>query len=106
MALGLLLIGPWAMDVVFGHGYHYGRVGLAVIAVGMGFHLSRGHASTRPRWPAATPAPRRRCGWLCAAIFVVWMIVPAIDDELLRAEIGYPGAAALLCALLRALYRR
>ena len=45
--------------------------------------------------------------WLvCAAIFVVWMVVPVIDDELVRAEIGYAGAAALLCALLRALYRR
>ena len=40
--------------------------------------------------------------WLvCAALFVVWMVVPAIDDELVRAEIGYAGAAALLCALLR-----
>ena len=62
--------------------------------------------STRPRWPAATRARRRRCGWSCAAIFVVWMVVPVIDDELVRAEIGYAGAAALLCALLRALYRR
>ena len=45
--------------------------------------------------------------WLvCAALFVVWMVVPAIDDELVRAEIGYAGAAALLCVLLRALYRR
>jgi len=45
--------------------------------------------------------------WLaCAAIFVVWMVVPAIDDELVRAEIGYAGGTALLCALLRGLYRR
>ena len=70
VALGLLLIGPWAMDVVFGHGYHYGRVGLAVIAVGMGFHLcagtfnqaalARGHArAAATMWLAVRRALRR-----------------------------------------------
>jgi hypothetical protein len=29
-----------------------------------------------------------------------------IDDELLRAEVGYLGAAGLLCAALWVLYRR
>jgi hypothetical protein len=29
-----------------------------------------------------------------------------IDDELLRAEVGYLGAAALLCTLLAFVYRR
>jgi hypothetical protein len=32
--------------------------------------------------------------------------VPAVADQLVRAEVGYAGAAALLCALLWALYRR
>jgi hypothetical protein len=32
--------------------------------------------------------------------------VPVIPDVLLRAEIGYAACAALLCALLYALYRR
>ena len=57
VALGLLLIGPWAMDVVFGHGYDYGRVGLAVIAVGMGFHLSAG--TLQPGRAGPRPRPRR-----------------------------------------------
>ncbi|MDP9344926.1 MAG: hypothetical protein M3P44_04255, partial [Actinomycetota bacterium] len=42
VAIGLLAIGPFAMDLVFGAGYAYDRVGLAVIALGMGFHLSAG----------------------------------------------------------------
>jgi hypothetical protein len=33
-------------------------------------------------------------------------VLPVIDDELVRAEVGYAGAAVLLCALLGALYRR
>jgi O-antigen/teichoic acid export membrane protein len=104
VALGLLLIGPWAMDVVFGQGYHYGRVGLAVIAVGMGFHLCAGTFNQ-----AALARGHDRAAavmWLvAAAVFVVWMVIPVIDDELVRAEIGYAGAAVLLCALLGALYR-
>ena len=44
--------------------------------------------------------------WLVSATaFVVWMVLPIVDDELVRAEVGYAGAAMLLCALLRALYR-
>jgi O-antigen/teichoic acid export membrane protein len=104
VALGLLLIGPWAMDVVFGHGYHYGRVGLAVIAVGMGFHLCAGtlNQAALARGHARAAAAL----WLvAAAAFVVWMVLPIVDDELVRAEVGYAGAAMLLCALLRALYR-
>ena len=32
--------------------------------------------------------------------------MPVVDDVLLRAEVGYAGASALLCLLLFALYRR
>jgi O-antigen/teichoic acid export membrane protein len=104
VALGLLVIGPWAMDVVFGQDYDYGRLGLAVIAVGMGFHLCAGTLNQ-----AALARGRDRAAaamWLvAAAAFVVWMVLPLIDDELVRAEVGYAGAAVLLCGLLRWLYR-
>jgi O-antigen/teichoic acid export membrane protein len=104
VALGLLAIGPWAMDVVFGHGYDYGRIGLAVIALGMGFPGCAGTLTP----PAGAPAHARAAAttWLvAAAAFIVWMVLPVIDDELVRAEVGYAGAAALLCALLGSLYR-
>jgi O-antigen/teichoic acid export membrane protein len=104
VALGLLAIGPWAMDVIFGQDYDYGRLGLAVIAVGMGFHLCAGTLNQ-----AALARGRDRAAaamWLvAAAAFVVWMVLPLVDDELVRAEVGYAGAAVLLCALLRSLYR-
>jgi O-antigen/teichoic acid export membrane protein len=104
VALGLLLIGPWAMNIVFGQDYDYGRVGLAIIAVGMGFHLCAGtlNQAALARGHARAAATL----WLvAAAAFVVWMVLPIVDDELVRAEVGYAGAAMLLCALLRALYR-
>jgi O-antigen/teichoic acid export membrane protein len=105
VAVGLLLIGPPVMDVVFGSDASYGRIGLAVIALGMGFHLCAGTlnqaALARGRDRAAAGA------WLlAAAVFVAWMLAPLVADQLLRAEVGYAGAAALLCALLAGLYAR
>jgi O-antigen/teichoic acid export membrane protein len=105
VAIGLLLIGPPVMDLVFGSDLDYGRWGLAVIALGMGFHLAAGTlnqaALARGRDRAAAGA------WLvAAAAFVAWMLLPVVDDQLLRAEVGYAGAAALLCALLAGLYAR
>ena len=104
VALGLLIIGPWAMGVLFDERPTYGRFGLRVVALGMGAHLAAGTlnqaALARDHARAAAPL------WLvAAALFVVWMLAPIVDDELLRAEVGYCGAAALLCALLGALYR-
>ena len=70
-ALGLLVIGPLAMDVLFDDRHDYGRVGLAVVAVGMGLHLAAGTLNQ-----AALARGRARAGrcWLgAAAAFVVWM---------------------------------
>jgi O-antigen/teichoic acid export membrane protein len=105
VAIGLLAIGPRVMDIVFGSDANYGRAGLAIIALGMGFHLCAGTlnqaALARGRDRAAAGA------WLiAAAIFVAWMLAPVVDDQLVRAEVGYAGAAALLCGLLSALYAR
>lgn len=104
VALGLLLIGPWVMHLVFGDDTDYGRVGLAVVAVGMGLHLMAGTlnqaALARDRAGAACAI------WIaCAAAFVLWMVLPLVDDVLLRAQVGYAAAAALLCVALALLYR-
>ena len=93
------------MEHVLGSDYAYGRVGLAVIALGMGCHLCAGTlnqaALARGRASAAAAS------WLAvAAAFVVWMLVPLVDDVLLRAETGYAGAALALCGVLWALERR
>jgi O-antigen/teichoic acid export membrane protein len=105
IALGLLVLGPWAMQLLFTDATEYGRWGLALVAVGMGAHLVAGTlnqaALARDRAGAAAGA------WLtAAAAFVAWMLAPVVGDELLRAEVGYAGAAGLLCALLTLVYRR
>jgi O-antigen/teichoic acid export membrane protein len=104
VALSLLAIGPWAMDLVFGEDYAYGRWGLAVVALGMGFHLAAGTLNQAAL--ARGHAARAAVAWLAAAVlFVAWMVTPAIDDELLRAEVGYAAATALLCLALWRVYR-
>lgn len=105
VALALLLIGPWAMDLLFSPDEPYGRVGLAVIGIGMGFHLAAGTynqaALARGHDRAAAAV------WIvCAALFVGWMLAPIVGDELVRAETGYAAGCMLLCAGLWALYRR
>jgi O-antigen/teichoic acid export membrane protein len=106
VAIGLLAIGPFALrHVFFGQAYDYGRFGLALIGVGMGLHLASGALNQ-----AALARDRARAAagcWLLAAVaFVAWMLIPAVGDQLLRAEIGYAGATALLTAALALLYRR
>ena len=90
--------------MLFDVDYDYGRVGLALLALGVGFHLARGR-STRLRWRATTPRAALPL-LVAAAPFLGWMFTPVVDDELLRAEVGYLGAAAVLCGLLAAVYRR
>jgi O-antigen/teichoic acid export membrane protein len=106
VALGLLAIGPFALEhVFFGQVFSYNRFGLALIGVGMGLHLTSGALNQ-----AALARDRARAAagcWVCAAIvFLVWMLVSPVGEQLLRAEIGYAGATALLALLLGALYRR
>ncbi len=105
VALGLLALGPFAMDVLFEDAAHYGRWGLAVVALGMGAHLAAGTLNQAAL--ARDHAHAAAVAWIAsAALFVAWMLAPVIGDELLRAEVGYLGAAALLCALLTLVHRR
>ena len=105
VALGLLAIGPWTMDLLFGGDFDYGRGGLALVALGMGCHLAAGTLNQ-----AALARGLQRsaaAAWAVAAIvFVVWLVLPVVDDQVLRVEVGYLGATALLCGLLALIDRR
>ena len=105
VALGLLAVGPWAMDILFGSDVDYARGGLALVAIGMGLYLiaatlnqaalARGHTKqTAACWIAS------------AAAYVGFLLIPGWDDRVVQVEVGYAAGAALLCALLYLLYRR
>jgi O-antigen/teichoic acid export membrane protein len=106
VALGLLLIGPFVMTALLGDkGFHYARVGLAIVGIGMGLHLAAGTfnqaALARGRAALASVA------WLAAAaLFVAFVAAPTISNVVTRVEVGYCGAALILCGMLFAVYRR
>jgi O-antigen/teichoic acid export membrane protein len=109
VALGLLVIGPPVMTVVLGNKdhFHYGRVGLAVVGLGMGLHLVSGTlnqaalARGRARWAAG-------CWLVAAALFVAFVATGNLhgNGAVTRVEYGYFGGTAVLCGLLWLVYRR
>jgi O-antigen/teichoic acid export membrane protein len=106
VTLALLVVGPFALrHVFFGQHYTYKGTGLALIGIGMGLHLCSGAlnqaALARDRARAAAA-----CWLLAAALFVAWMLLGVISEQLLRAEIGYAGATAVLALALTVLYRQ
>lgn len=104
VVVGLLLLGGWVMPLLF-DGQKPPVLGLAIVAVGMGAHLTAGTLNQAAlargnAWAAAV-------SWLIGgALYAAWVLVGPIDDALLNAEVGYCGAAMLLCALLYVVYRR
>jgi O-antigen/teichoic acid export membrane protein len=105
VALGLLVLGPFALDLLFEDDKSFGRFGLAAVALGMGAHLAAGTLNQAAL--ARDHAGAAAAAWLVSAVaFVAWMLLDVVEDVLTRAEVGYLGAASLLCALLAAVYRR
>ncbi len=106
VALGLLLIGPFVMTALLGNkGFTYGRIGLAVVGLGMGLHLVSG--TLNQALLARSRARIASVAWLlAAALFVLFVALPTISAEVTRVEVGYFGAALVLCCLLWLIYRR
>jgi O-antigen/teichoic acid export membrane protein len=103
VALAMLIAGPDLMQIAFGENHIYERIDLIIVSVGMGLYLS---AATLNQAALAKGQVRRAsfCWIGCAIVFVIWTLVPLVDNDFHRVEIGYLGAAALLCAALYWLY--
>ena len=105
VALAMLIAGPQIMQIAFGNKHEYQRLGLVIVSIGMGLYLS---AATLNQAALAKGQVRRAsyCWLACAAVFVIWVVVPIVANEIHRVEFGYLGAATLLCSLLYWLYRQ
>lgn len=101
----LAIAGPQLMQIAFGDKFTYDRVDLLIVTAGMGLYLC---AATLNQAALAKGQVRQAavCWIACAAVFLAWNVVPVVSDEFVRVEVGYLGAAALLCAALYVLYRR
>jgi O-antigen/teichoic acid export membrane protein len=105
VALAMLIAGPELMQIAFGENHTYDRADLVIVSIGMGLYLS---AATLNQAALAKGQVRRAsmCWIGCAVVFVVWTLVPLVDNDFHRVEVGYLGAATLLCGLLYWLYRQ
>jgi O-antigen/teichoic acid export membrane protein len=99
VVLGLAAIGPFAMGILFGGNFDYGRVGLVLVGLGMGFHLTAGTLNQAAL--ARDRAKLAAASWLaCAVLFLAWLALTPLTDQLLAVEIGYCVTTAILAAAL------
>lgn len=100
--LAVVAVGPPVMQIAFGDKFEYDRLGMAIVAAGMGFYLVA--ASLNQATLAQGQARRAAARWvLCAAAFVAFNLIgPA--DPYRAVEIGFAAAAALLSVLLFRVY--
>ncbi len=102
--VGVLAVGPQAMQLAFGDKFEYDRLGLAIVAVGMGFYLCG--AALNQAALAQGQARRAAVCWVtCAVLFIVFNLIAPLDPYR-TVEVGFAGSAALLSGLLAVLYLR
>jgi O-antigen/teichoic acid export membrane protein len=105
VALVMLAIGPWLMNVLFGGNFDYERGGLVLVSIGMGLYLAA--ATLNQALLAHGRAPHAAVAWIaCAVAFALFLLIADFDNPVLQVEVAFLGAAAALCALLHSLYRR
>ena len=105
VGIAMLIAGPELMQIAFGDKFTYDRADLLIVTAGMGLYLC---AATLNQAALAKGQVRQAavCWIACAIVFLAWTAVPIVSDEFIRVEVGYLGAAALLCAALYVLYKR
>ncbi len=101
--IGVVTIGPQVMQIAFGDQFEYDRLGLAIVAVGMGLYLAA--ASLNQAALAQGQAQRAALCWIgCAALFV-GINVAGVLSPFRAVEVGFAACSALLAILLYILYR-
>jgi O-antigen/teichoic acid export membrane protein len=101
---GVLAVGPPVMRLVFGSDFDYDRLGLALVAAGMGLYLS---ATTLNQAVLAQGRARLAASsWALTAFFFVVFLLVSDMEELREIEVAFLGTAALLMSLLFVIYRQ
>jgi O-antigen/teichoic acid export membrane protein len=105
LALALLALGPFAMKIAVGdHGFSYGRVGLALVGLGVGVHLACG--TLNQALLALGKERSTALAWLVsAAVFIALSALPWLGNRLLEVQAGYLIATVVLAVALLIRYR-
>jgi O-antigen/teichoic acid export membrane protein len=105
VSLGLLVLGPWAMGILFALSWPYSATTLALVGVGMGLHLAAGTLNQSAL--AHGRAPIAAVAWAVAAgLFLTWMLTDVVDEPVARAASGYAVCSGVLLLGLLAVERR
>ena len=101
--VGVLLVGPAVMRLLFGPEFDYDRIGLAMVAAGMGLYL----AATTVNQAALAQGRARRAAisWAASAVFFVGFLLVANMEEVREVEVAFLATAGVLSALLYLVYR-
>jgi O-antigen/teichoic acid export membrane protein len=94
--LGVLAVGPQVMQLAFGDQFDYDRLGLAIVAVGMGLYLTA--ASVNQAVLAQGRAPRAALVWLGSALLFVVLNLWQPLSPYRTVEIGFTLSAGMLAA--------
>ncbi len=105
VAIGMLLAGPTVMQLLFGSGASYDRIGLGWVAIGMGLYLA---AATLNQAALAGGGHRLAAmAWVVAAVtYVGLLLLETALDPILQLELAYVASGVLLCGLMFVVYRR
>jgi O-antigen/teichoic acid export membrane protein len=101
--VGVLLVGPPVMRLLFGDEFDYDRLGLAMVAAGMGLYLSA--TTVNQAVLAQGRAPLAAGSWAASAAFFVGFLLVASMEEVREVEVAFLATAAVLSALLYLAYR-
>jgi O-antigen/teichoic acid export membrane protein len=102
--IGVLAVGPPVMRLLFGSEFDYDRLGLAMVAAGMGLYLS---ATTVNQAVLAQGRARLAAAcWAVTAAFFVAFLLLADMEEVREVEVAFLASAAMLAVLLYVVYRR
>jgi len=93
------------MQLAFSDKFTYDRPGLLLVTAGMGFYLAA--VTVNQASIAQGQARRASIRWIsCAAFFIIWTLLPLIEDVNRRVEIGFTLTALILLSGLFYVYRR
>jgi O-antigen/teichoic acid export membrane protein len=100
--LGVLAVGPQVMQLAFGDKFDYDRLGLAIVAVGMGLYLTA--ASVNQAVLAQGRAIRAALPWLGSAVIFVGLNLWQPLSAFRTVELGFTLSAGTLAACLYLVY--
>lgn len=100
--IGVITIGPYVMDLAFGGEFSYDRIGLAAVAIGMGFYLSA--LALNQAALATGKANIAAVGWVIAATIFLCINFLGDLDPFRAVELGFAAGAVVLSAWLYWLY--